>query len=53
MNLTLLAAIVALLSWLGLLIGAHNGSGIVQMLWAVAVVLFARRVLVGAPKFLS
>ena len=53
MNLTLVGAIVALLAWLGLVFGAHEGSGAVQALWAVAVILFARRILAGAPKFLS
>jgi len=53
MNLTLVAAIVLLLLWGVLVVGAHNGSGPVQMLYAAAVVLFARRIIVGAPKFLS
>jgi hypothetical protein len=53
MNLTLVAALIALAAWLGLVFGAHLGAGAVQSLWAVAVVLFARRILVGAPKFFS
>ena len=53
MNLTLVAAIVLLLLWCVLVFGAHNGSGPVQVLYAAAVVLFARRIIVGAPKFLS
>ncbi len=53
MNLTLVAAIVLLLLWAVLVFGAHNGSGPVQVLYAAAVVLFARRIIVGAPKFLS
>ncbi|HUL49001.1 MAG TPA: hypothetical protein VLT79_03180 [Gemmatimonadales bacterium] len=53
MNLTLLGAIVSLAAWIVLLFGTHNGSGPVQVLWAIAVILFARRVLVGAPRFLS
>jgi hypothetical protein len=53
MNLTLLVAITCLVLWVGLLFGAHQGSGSVQVLWAAAVILFARRVLTGAPKFLS
>jgi hypothetical protein len=53
MNLTLVAAIVLLLLWGVLVFGAHNGSGPVQVLYAAAVVLFARRIIVGSPKFLS
>ena len=53
MNLTLVGAITALVAWLVLIFGLHNGSGPVQVLWAIAIVLFARRVLAGAPRFLS
>jgi hypothetical protein len=53
MNLTLLAAIACLVAWLALVFVAHIGSGPVQLLWAIAVVLFARRVLAGAPRFRS
>ena len=53
MNLTLVGAIVSLLAWIVLLVGTHNGSGVVQVLWAIAVILFTRRVLVGAPRFRS
>lgn len=53
MNLTLLAAIACLVAWLLLVFMAHIGSGPVHLLWAVAVLLFARRVLAGAPKFRS
>jgi len=53
MNLTLIIAIVCLALWLTLVWGLHMGSGAVQALWAVAATLFARRVMVGAPKFLS
>ncbi len=53
MNLTLIAAVVLLLLWGLLVFGAHNGSGPVHVLYAAAVVLFARRIIVGAPKFLS
>jgi hypothetical protein len=53
MNLTLLTAVTCLVVWLVLVFGWHVGSGPVQALWAVAVVLFARRALAGAPKFLS
>src|SRR6266571_1314705 len=53
MNLTLVAAIVLLLLWGVVVFVAHNGSGPVQLLYAVAVVLFARRIIAGAPKFVS
>ena len=53
MNITLVGAIIVLATWLGLVFAAHLGNGAVQGLWAVAVILFARRILVGAPKFLS
>jgi len=53
MNLTLIAAVVLLLLWGLLVFGAHHGSGPVQVLYAAAVVLCARRIIVGAPKFLS
>jgi len=53
MNVTLVAAIVLLGAWAALVFGAHLGSGPVQLLYAAAVILLARRVIVGAPKFLS
>ena len=53
MNLSLVAAIGLLLLWGVLVFGAHLGSGPVHVLYALAVVLFARRIIVGAPKFLS
>jgi hypothetical protein len=53
MNLTLVAAIALLLLWGILVFAAHRGSEAVQVLYALAVILFARRVIVGAPKFLS
>ena len=53
MNVTLIAAIACLVTWLVLVFGLHMGAGIVQLLWAAAVILFARRVIAGAPKFLS
>jgi hypothetical protein len=53
MNLTLLGALAALALWLFLVFGAHNGSGPVHVLWAVAVILCARRIMAGAPRFLS
>ena len=53
MNLTLVAAIILLLLWGGLVFVAHLGAGPVHLLYAVAVILFARRVVAGAPQFLS
>ena len=53
MNLTLVAAIACLAAWLALVFVAHIGSGPVQLLWAAAVLLFARRALAGAPRFRS
>ena len=51
MNLTLVGAIGLLVLWLILVFGAHMGSGPVHLLYAAAVVLFARRIIAGAPKF--
>jgi hypothetical protein len=53
MNVTLVTAIALLAVWAVLVFGMHVGSGPVQLLYAVAIILFARRILVGAPKFLS
>ena len=53
MNLTLLAAIVLVGTWAALVFGAQVGSGPAQLLYAAAAILFARRIIVGAPKFLS
>ena len=53
MNLTLVAAIGLLALWGILVFAGHVGSGPVQVLYAFAVILFARRILVGAPRFLS
>src|SRR5207302_9787214 len=53
MNLTVIAAIVLLGTWAALVFGAHIGSGPVQLLYAAAAILFARRIIVGAPKFRS
>ena len=53
MNLTLVAAIVLLATWAALVFVAHVGSGPVQLLYAAAAILFARRIIAGAPKFLS
>jgi len=53
MNLTLVVAVAMLLAWVVLVFVAQVPSGAVHLLYAGAVVLFARRVLVGAPKFQS
>jgi hypothetical protein len=53
MNLTLVGAIVLLALWLVIVFVAHVGSGPVQLLYAAAVVLFARRIIAGAPQFVS
>jgi len=53
MNLTALAAVVMLLTWALLVFVAHVPSGAVHLLYAGAIILFARRILVGAPRFRS
>lgn len=53
MNLTLLAAVVMVVAWILLVFVAQVPSGYVHLLYATAVILFARRVLVGAPSFVS
>ena len=53
MNVSLLAAVAMVIGWLVLVFVAQVPSGWVHVLYAGAVLLFARRVLVGAPKFLS
>jgi hypothetical protein len=53
MNVTLVAAVVLLAVWGVLVFGLHIGNGWVHLLYALAAILFARRVIVGAPKFLS
>ena len=53
MNLSLLLAVVMLLAWILLAFVVQVTSGAVHLLYASAVILFARRVLIGAPKFVS
>ena len=53
MNLSLLAAVAMLLVWVVLVFVVQVPSGWVHVLYAGAVLLFARRILVGAPKFRS
>jgi hypothetical protein len=52
-NLTLLAAVVMLAAWILLVFVAQVPSGAVHLLYACAIILFARRVLIGAPRFVS
>jgi hypothetical protein len=42
-----------LLVWLLLVFAVQVPSGAVHLLYAVAIILFARRILVGAPRFVS
>jgi hypothetical protein len=42
-----------LLTWAVLLFVAHVPSGTIHLLYAGAMILFARRALLGAPRFVS
>ena len=53
MNVTLVTAIAMLVAWLLLVFVAQVPTGYVHLLYAGAAVLFARRVLIGAPSFRS
>ena len=53
LNLTLLGAVVMLLAWFLLVVVSHVPSGAVHLLYAASVILFARRILVGGPRFVS
>ena len=53
MNVSLLTAAVFLITWFLLLFVAQVPSGTIHLLYAAAIVLIARRILIGAPKFLS
>lgn len=50
MNLSLVAAVVTLLTWAALVFVVQVPSGWVHLLYAAAVLLFARRILLGTPK---
>ena len=52
-NVTLVAALVCSVAWLVLLATLPVVPGAVNVLYALAVVLFARRIMVGAPTFKS
>ena len=53
MNVTLITAIAMFVAWVLLVFVAQVPSGYVHLLYAGAVILFARRVLIGAPSFRS
>lgn len=53
MNVTSITAIVLLIAWGLLVFVAQVPSGAVHLLYASGVVLCARRILVGAPRFRS
>jgi hypothetical protein len=53
MNVTLVTAIALLLVWGTLLFVVHVATGTIHLLYAVAVILLARRIIVGAPTFRS
>ena len=53
MNLTLVGALLLLAVWIVLAFVVHVGNGYVHLLYAAAMVLLTRRVLVGAPRFVS
>lgn len=53
MNLTMISAITLLVVWIILVFLAHLGDGPVHLLYAAAMILVARRIVTGAPKFLS
>jgi len=53
MNMSLVVAVVMVLVWGVLVFAVQVPSGWVHLLYIGAVLLFARRILVGAPKFLS
>ena len=53
MNLTLLAALVLFAAWIVLVFVLQLPTGWVHLAYAAGMALLTRRVLVGAPKFLS
>ena len=50
MNLSLVAAVLMLLTWAALVFVLQGPSGWVHLLYAAAVLLFARRILLGTPQ---
>lgn len=53
MNLTMVSALTLLVVWILLVFVAQLASGSVHLLYAAATILLARRIVVGAPQFLS
>jgi len=53
MTLSLLLALVSLVLWIVLGFVTPVAAGWVHLFYAAAVVLIARRIVVGAPRFLS
>ena len=53
MNATLLGAVAMLVVWIILVFVLQTPSGWVHLPYVAAVLLFARRILVGAPRFRS
>ena len=53
LNVTLLTASVLLVAWFLLLFVAQVPSGNINLLYGAAIILFARRILIGAPRFVS
>jgi hypothetical protein len=49
----LLGAVAMLVAWFVLVFVSHVPSGAVHLLYAASIMLFARRILVGAPRFVS
>ena len=52
-NLSFIAGVVMLLAWIALVYLLAVPTGYVHILYAGGIVLLARRLLVGAPRFLS
>ncbi|HEY7194758.1 MAG TPA: hypothetical protein VH439_13545 [Gemmatimonadales bacterium] len=50
---TLLTATALFVAWFLLLFVAQVPSGNINLLYGAAIILFARRIMTGAPKFLS
>ena len=53
MNLTLLSAVLLLVLWIVLAFVMALPTGWVHLLYAIGMLLLARRVLIGAPQFMS
>jgi len=53
LNVTLLAAVVMLITWFLLLFVAQVPTGTIHLLYAGAIILFGRRILIGAARFVS